>query len=264
MWKMPAAGKIASAWSAAGPAKAGNHLYLPFAGNTARRSGISCEMRMNEAAGKSAATTPRNDTSDITKSGRRSSAHGKWIGCLTVATLLPVAIGGCNRKKTEASNENFQRAINTYFYNHRDECLFTTARKFPDEVKVAEKSDMKDMDALAKAGLLTRIEDGAFQLVRYELTPLGTRATGRFCFGHRDVTSVDGFTPLRIEEKRKASDVTYHYRIVDAPVWAQDEHLKKQFPELARKTSGNAEGKTTVMSAYEGWEVPDYGKPVME
>jgi hypothetical protein len=47
-------------------------------------------------------------------------------------------------------------------------------------------------------------------------------------------------------------------------VWAQDDGLKKQFPELARKTSGSAEGKTTVMSAYEGWEVPDYGKPVIE
>jgi hypothetical protein len=174
------------------------------------------------------------------------------------------ALGGCTRKKTEASSENFKRAINAYFYNHRDECLFTTAHKFPDEVKVAEKAEMKDMDALAKAGLLKRTEDGAFKLVRYDLTPLGTRAGGRFCFGHRDVTSVDSFTPLRVEDKRKASDVTYHYRIVDAPVWAQDEGLKKQFPELARKTSGDAEGKTTVMSAYEGWEVPDYGKPVIE
>jgi hypothetical protein len=131
-------------------------------------------------------------------------------------------------------------------------------------VKVPEKTEMKNMDALSKAGLLKRTEDGAFQLVRYDLTPLGTRAKGRFCFGHRDVTYVESFTPLRIEDKRKASDVTYHFRIVDAPVWAQDENLKKQFPELARKTSGNAEGKTTVMSAYEGWEVPDYGKPVIE
>jgi hypothetical protein len=178
--------------------------------------------------------------------------------------LLMVALGGCHKKQTEASNENFKRAINAYFYNHRDECLFTTARKFPGEVKVAEKSDMKDMDALAKAGLLKRTEDGAFQLVRYDLTPLGARAGGRFCFGHRDVTTVDSFTPLRVEDKRKATDVTYHYRIVDAPVWAQDENLKKQFPGLARKLSGNAEGKTTVMSAYQGWEVPDYGKPVLE
>jgi hypothetical protein len=188
------------------------------------------------------------------------------IGLLrsVAAGLLLTVLGGCHKKQTEASNENFKRAINAYFYNHRDECLFTTARKFPGEVKVREKSDMKDMDALAKAGLLTRTEDGAFQLVRYDLTPLGARAGGRFCFGHRDVTVVDGFTPLRVEDKRKASDVTYHYRIVDAPVWAQDENLKKQFPELARKLSGNAEGKTTVMSAYEGWEVPDYGKPVIE
>jgi hypothetical protein len=221
-------------------------------------------MQWNEALGKSAATTPRTGKPAIMKTGMHRNVCRKRVAGLTFAILLMLAIGGCTRKKTEASNENFQRAINAYFYNHRDECLFTTARKFPDEVKVHEKDEMKDMDALSKAGLLTRTEDGAFQLVRYELTPLGTRATGRFCFGHRDVTSVDSFTPLRIEDKRKASDVTYHYRIVDAPVWAQDENLKKQFPELARKTSGNAEGKTTVMSAYEGWEVPDYGKPVIE
>ncbi|MGB9416114.1 MAG: hypothetical protein WCB58_07335 [Acidobacteriaceae bacterium] len=219
---------------------------------------------MNEATGKLSTTTSRNSLPTIMKTGTQRSARWKWIARLAVTILLMVAIGGCTRKKTEASNINFQRAINAYFYNHRDECLFTTARKFPDDVKVHEKDEMKNMDALAKAGLLTRIEDGAFQLVRYDLTPLGTRATGRFCFGHRDVTSVDSFTPLRIVDNRKASDVTYHYRTADAPVWAQDENLKKQFPELARKTSGSAEGKTTVMSAYEGWEVPDYGKPVIE
>jgi hypothetical protein len=198
--------------------------------------------------------------------GRRAASRPRWRFAhqLTVAALLLLALSGCTRKRTQASNENFKRAINAYFYNGRDECLFTTAHKFPEEVKVREKAEMKDMDALAKAGLLTRTEDGAFQLVRYDLTPLGTRAKARFCFGHRDVTAVDSFTPLRVVEGRKASDVTYHYRIVDAPVWAQDDNLKKQFPDLARKTSGSAEGKTTVMSAYEGWEVPDYGKPVIE
>ncbi len=53
--------------------------------------------------------------------------------------LFMVVLGGCHKKQTEASNENFKRAINAYFYNHRDECLFTAARKFPDEVKVGEK-----------------------------------------------------------------------------------------------------------------------------
>lgn len=177
---------------------------------------------------------------------------------------MMTALGGCHRKKTEASNINFQRAINAYFYNNRDECLFTTAYRFPNEVKVGEKDEMRKMDALSKAGLLTRTEDGAFNLVRYALTPLGTRATARFCYGHRDVTSVESFTPLRLVDGRKASDVTYQYRIVDAPVWIQDDNIRKQFPETVRKTSGSAEGKTTVMSAYEGWEVPDYGKPVIE
>jgi hypothetical protein len=183
---------------------------------------------------------------------------------LIAGLLSALFLGGCHKKQTEASNENFKRAINAYFYEHRDECLFKTPVRFPDEVKVGEKQEMKDMDAFSKAGLLKRTEDGAFQLVRYDMTPLGERAGGRFCFGHRDVITVDSFTPLRIEGGRKASDVTYHYRIVDAPVWAKDPILTKQFPELARKMSGNAEGKTTVMSAYEGWEVPDYGRPVIE
>lgn len=217
-------------------------------------------MHSNEAASQSGTRRSYIDMHSISRTAR----YWRRVARLTVAVLVIAVIAGCHKKRTEASSENFKRAINAYFYNGRDECLFRVAQKFPNEVKVHEKAEMKDMDALAKAGLLTRIEDGAFQLVRYDVTPLGTRAKARFCFGHRDVTSVDSFTPLRVEDKRKASDVTYHYRIVDAPVWAQDDGLKKQFPELARKTSGNAEGKTTVMSAYEGWEVPDYGKPVIE
>jgi len=218
-------------------------------------------MHRNEAVSHTGAR--RSHTSLHTM--HKSASYWRRVARLTAAALLLVMMGGgCTRKKTQASNENFKRAINAYFYNGRDECLFPVAQKFPNEVKVGEKAEMKDMDALAKAGLLRRTEDGAFQLVRYDVTPEGTRAKARFCFGHRDVTAVDSFTPLRVEANRKASDVTYHYRIVDAPVWAQDDGLKKQFPELARKTSGNAEGETTVMSAYEGWEVPDYGKPVIE
>jgi hypothetical protein len=217
-------------------------------------------MHMSEAVSQPCPTWSHSRT-NITS---RTARHWRRVARLTAAALLLVMMGGCHKKQTEPSNENFKRAINAYFYNGRDECLFPVAQKFPDEVKVGEKAEMKEMDALAKAGLLTRIEDGAFKLVRYDVTPLGTRAKGRFCFGHRDVIAVDSFTPLRVLDNRKASDVTYHYRIVDAPVWAQDEGLKKQFPELARKTGANAEGKTTVMSAYEGWEVPDYGKPVIQ
>lgn len=183
---------------------------------------------------------------------------------MAAGSLALLALSGCMAKRKKASNENFKTAINAYFYNGHDDCLYQTAIKFPNEVKVGEKQEMREMDALAKAGLLTRIEDGAFKLVRYSPTPMGTRATGRFCYGHRDVTTVDSFTPLRTVDNRQASDVTYHYRRLDAPQWADDDELKKEFPKLARQTGSNALGKTTVMSAYNGWEVPDYGKPVIE
>jgi hypothetical protein len=187
-----------------------------------------------------------------------------WVlGPVLSLTVLWV-LAGCNSKK-KPSDANFKQAINAYFYNGRDECLLPTAPyKFPAEIKLAEKTDLRELDALAKAGLLKRIEDGAFKLVRYEMTPLGTRATPRFCYGHRDVADVDSFTPPHVVDGRQASDVTYHYKMADTPIWVSDPGLQKVFPELARKTTGNAEGKTTVMSAYAGWEVPDYGKPVIE
>src|ERR1700733_15344479 len=115
-------------------------------------------MRMNEAAGKPSTILTHPRKSIVLNTAMHRNLRWKWIARLTVTILLMVAIGGCTRKKTEASNINFQRAINAYFYNHRDECLFTTALRFPDEVKVHEKDEMKNMDALAKAGLLTRIE----------------------------------------------------------------------------------------------------------
>src|ERR1700733_2561745 len=93
-------------------------------------------------------------------------AHWKRAARLTVAALLLLVMGGCTRKKTQASNENFKRAINAYFYNGRDECLFVTAQKFPGEVKGGEKAEMKDMDALASAGFLKRTAGGAFKVVR--------------------------------------------------------------------------------------------------
>lgn len=195
-----------------------------------------------------------------TPSALRSTPRAVRLAALALALL---ALSGCLSRRRRPSNTNFQRAINAYFYNGHDDCLYTAAVKFPNEVKITEKDEMRQMDALAKAGLLERIEDGAFKLVRYSLTPMGTRATGRFCYGHRDVTSVDSYTQPRKVEGREASDVTYRYRLVDSPQWAQDPALQRAFPKLGEEMASSPVGKTTVMTAYNGWEVPDYGAPVI-
>ena len=51
------------------------------------------------------------------------------------------------------------------------------------------------MDALTHAGLLEKQSAAAIHVERYTLTPAGEREKGRFCYGHRQVTSVDEFTP---------------------------------------------------------------------
>ena len=102
-------------------------------------------MRMNETVRNSNTTQHRTSKATITDAAAHRGARWKRAARLTVAALLLLVVGGCTRKKTEASNENFKRAINAYFYNGRDECLFVTAQKFPGEVKVGEKAEMKGM-----------------------------------------------------------------------------------------------------------------------
>ena len=97
-------------------------------------------MRTNEAARNSNTKQPHTSKPRITDAAAHRGARWRRAARLTAAALLMLAMGGCTRKKTEASNENFKRAINAYFYNGRDECLFVTAQKFPSEVKVGEKA----------------------------------------------------------------------------------------------------------------------------
>ena len=102
---------------------------------------------------------------------------------------------GCS-SKTKPTNENFMAGLNAYYATH-DDCLFPSALKFPYEVSPSAnaKEDKKRMDALTDAGLMKREEDKSIHVDVYSLTAAGTRAGGRFCYGHRQIVSIDSFTP---------------------------------------------------------------------
>src|ERR1700756_5573454 len=114
-----------------------------------------------------------------------------WIlaGC---AFLL---IAGC-WTDTKPTNAKLEKGLNAYFETH-NECLFPTPIKFPYEVSPGAnaKEEAQRMNALTKAGLLERQSGAAIHVERYTLTPLGERQKGRFCYGHRQVASIDEFTP---------------------------------------------------------------------
>lgn len=165
---------------------------------------------------------------------------------------------GCS-SKSKATDENFIAGLNAYYANHND-CLFSSALRFPYEVSPGPnaKQDKQRMDALMNAGLMKRTEDKSIHVDVYALTTAGERAGGRFCYGHREVTSIDSFTPpAKAASGFLESHVTYHYKMMDVPVWVKTDEMQKAFPEMAKALSGDATGETTLANAGVGWQVPN-------
>jgi hypothetical protein len=174
------------------------------------------------------------------------------------ALALGLLLAGCNGYKA-ATPANFTRALNAYYSNH-DDCLFSSAVRFPYEAStVSTDTDPKKkaLDALADAGLLKSLEDRDIHVKRYSLTPYGSRVPARFCYGHRVVTSIDSFTPPAAVDGQQVSKVDYHYKMMDVPGWADSDEIRKAFPAFSKSTSGDAQDRATLMLTVNGWRMPE-------
>lgn len=173
--------------------------------------------------------------------------------------LLSISAGlaGCN-SKTKATPANYTATMNAYFVEHPD-CLLGGGTRFPYEVgeKGAEGATEQQMDALAAVKLVEGKREPAIHISRYTLTAEGTRLAPRFCFGHRVVTSIDNSTPPAPANGFTETEVRYHYKIDDVPVWAKSAEIAAAFPKFAEETSGGAAGKITLALTGVGWSVPD-------
>jgi hypothetical protein len=169
--------------------------------------------------------------------------------CATVA-LMPI---GCH-SKTAATPENFIAALNAHFADH-PECLFPEAPRFPYETSDPVKT--KQMDALADALMLTARKEPSIHVSRYVPTTVGERAAPRFCYGHRNVTSIDSFTPPAPSNGFTETQVAYHYTVVEVPVWAKSEAMRAAFPAMALEMGGGATGKATLAATMADWQVPE-------
>jgi hypothetical protein len=112
-------------------------------------------------------------------------------------------------------------------------------------------------DALAVAQLLTVKKEEDIHVSRYTTTPMGMRSAPRFCYGHRNVTSIDSFTPPVQAHGFPETQVVYRYEIKDVPVWAKTAEVLAAFPEMARATSGPSTANATLAKTMAGWSVPD-------
>lgn len=177
----------------------------------------------------------------------------QWsAACFFLATFC-----GCStaNKPTDA---NFIQALNAWYENHND-CLFQQGHAFPYEVApgATAKQDEKQLDALTDAGLMTRLKDLNMHVERYTLNAAGNRYGPRFCYGHREVTSIESFTPPGPRNGFTETTVTFHYTMHDVPVWARSEQVEASFPDLAQSLNSSPTGHMTLATAGAGWHVPE-------
>jgi hypothetical protein len=181
----------------------------------------------------------------------------------TAVTLLIGALAvGCSSKK-DPTKANFKDAINTYYSAH-PECLWSTTVKFPVRADTSDTSKTAGYDALTDQGLLTRTADsrkvfifGSKEVNNYDLSDKGRAAWtadqqnpgfGNFCYGHRDVTSVDDFA-----NNAGTATVNYHYQLAGTAAWADNTEVKTAFPTVQATLAGPLSDKATLTVTDNGW-----------
>ena len=184
---------------------------------------------------------------------------------LCAAALLLVA--GC--KKTTDNTSNYKSAINT-FLSQNQSCLWQTPEKFPVQVNTSDADKTAGYDALYNQGLLDRTTGDKKKLLglvnkqvtNYDLSAKGKSSWvasqtdpsyGNFCYGHREVSSIDSSNATGDQPGATAS-VMYHYDFSSVPDWAKDGGVQNAFPNVKENLSGG-QATATLLDTNSGWQV---------
>jgi hypothetical protein len=190
----------------------------------------------------------------------------RWM----IAGLCGIAILAAGCRRTNSVNQSaFRSAINDYF-STRQECIWNDPIKLPAQATTSDEEQTEGYDALVDAGLLARTSAekkrfliGSKQVNDYDLSPQGRSAWttdptqpgfGNFCFGHREVTTVDSFTPSD-DANPVHYAVSFHYDVAGVPGWASSAEMKTAFPKIAADTSGQQTATAVVVKSDKGWLV---------
>jgi hypothetical protein len=184
------------------------------------------------------------------KTSAKTTLKAAALALLAAAILSPTI--ACNTKN-KPTPENFISTLNAYFQEHPD-CLLVDTR-FPYETTDPAKT--KQLNTLVKSQLLEVHVEPAIHASRFTVTPTGARYAPRFCFGHRVVTSIDSQTPLTVVNGFRQTQVVYHYKMEDVPIWAKSDDVLAAFPQLASALSGQASDHATLAQTIAGWQIPD-------
>ena len=193
----------------------------------------------------------------------------KAISLLGLGICGVVLVAGGCRKTNFVDKMAFKSAINNY-YSTRQDCLWSSPVKFPVQADTSNYEQTKGYDALTDAGFLVRKAAekkrfliGSKQVNDYDLSDKGRSSWtadqtqpgyGNFCFGHREVTTIDGFSPADVSDASQYS-VSYHYDVASVPGWASTVEMKTAFPRVAIDISGQQTAVANVVKSQSGWQV---------
>jgi hypothetical protein len=181
------------------------------------------------------------------------NSNPRIASILIAGAILLQPTLACN-SASSPTPQNFITGLNAHFLDH-PECLFPDSPTFPYETSDPAKT--AQMNTLVTAKLLTVGVERDIHVSRYTPTDAGARIAPRFCYGHRIVTAIDSFTPPANANGLHETQVVYHYRLEEIPVWAKSADMRAAFPAMDLATSGSATGTATLADNITGWQVPD-------
>jgi hypothetical protein len=185
---------------------------------------------------------------------------------LALAVLALIATG-CN--KGDNNDLNYKTAINDHFKAFPG-CIWSEPKKFPVQAATSDDSKTEGYDALTQEGLLTRTTAekkvliiASKQVNNYDLsekertswTPDSSQpGYGNFCYGHREVTSIDNSTLGTNGAGVKTVDVNYRYQVANVADWANSQEMKTAYPSIASSLRSNSSDIATLVMTGDHWD----------
>jgi hypothetical protein len=181
--------------------------------------------------------------------------------------LLSLLAAGCNNGSN--TDLNYKTAINDHFKAF-PVCIWSQPKKFPVQATTSDDAKTEGYDALTQEGLLIRTTAekkvlivASKQVNNYDLSDKGRTSWtpdssqpgyGNFCYGNREVTSIDNSTLGTNGNDVKTVAVTYHYRVINVAGWANSQEMKTAYPSIASAVDSNASDQTTLVMTGDHWQ----------
>ena len=181
--------------------------------------------------------------------------------------FLSLLAAGCNNGGN--TDLNYKTAINDHFKAF-PACIWSQPKKFPVQAATSDDAKTEGYDALTQEGLLTRTTGekkvliiASKQVNNYDLSEKGRTSWtpdssqpgyGNFCYGNRDVTSIDNSTLGTNGNGAKTVAISYHYQIANVAAWANSQEMKTAYPGLASALGSNESDNATLVMTGDRWE----------